>query len=107
MAIKLRVKRPDAVLRQVVDALREYAENHSKAEIEAYRHNSVSIRVRILNPEFAGESRVQREEEVWAVLNKLPEETLAEVSLLLLLTPDEAKKSFASSEFDDPIPSRL
>ena len=73
----------------------------------AYRQNSVSLRVRILNAEFAGKSRAQREEEVWELLGKLPEETAAEISQLLLLTRDEATKSFASLEFDDPTPSRL
>jgi hypothetical protein len=107
MAIKLRVKRPDPNLRQIVNVLGGYEKAHPQGEIEAYRQNSVSVRIRILNPEFAGKSRAQREEEVWAVLNKLPEEAVAEISLLLLLTPEEAKHSFASVEFDDPIPSRL
>jgi stress-induced morphogen len=107
MTIKLRAKRPDQVLRQIRDALEKYDEAHPQAEIEAYRQNSVSVRIRILNPEFAGKSRAQREEEVWAVLNELPEEAVAEISLLLLLTPEEAARSFANSEFDDPIPSKL
>jgi hypothetical protein len=107
MTIKLRVKRPDPILRQIVNALGEYEKARPRAEIEAYRQNSVSVRIRILNPEFAGRTRAQREEEVWAVLNNLPEEAVAEISLLLLLTSEEAKNSFASSEFDDPIPSRL
>jgi hypothetical protein len=107
MAIQLRVKQPDPILRQITDALREYDHAHPQAEIEAYRQNSVSVRIRILNSEFAGRSRAQREEEVWAVLNKLPEETLADISVLLLLTPDEAKNSMASLEFDDPIPSKI
>ncbi len=107
MTIKLHVRRPDPILRQVVNALRAYEEIHPVAEIEAYRQNSVSVRIRVLNPEFADKNRAQREEDIWAFLNELPEETLAEISLLLLLTPDEAKKSFASFEFDDPIPSKL
>jgi hypothetical protein len=107
MDIKLRVKRPDSVLRQIAEALAEYKKAHPQAESEAYRQNSVSVRIRILNSEFAGRSRGEREEEVWAVLNKLPEEAAAEISLLLLLTPEEAKKSSASFEFDDPIPLRL
>lgn len=107
MTVKLRAKRLDPILRQIVNVLREYAADHPQAEIEAYRQNSVSVRIRILNADFAGRRRTQREEEVWAVLNKLPEDTLAEISLLLLLTPEEAKTSFASSEFDDPIPSKL
>lgn len=107
MTIKLRVSRPDPILRRIVEALREYDETHPRAKIEAYRQNSVSVRIRVVSPEFAGRSRAHREEEIWAILNKLPEDTLSEISLLLLLTPDEAKQSFASLEFDDPIPSRI
>ena len=107
MIVKLRVKRPDRVLRQIADALEQYDQQHPQANIEAYRQNSVSVRIRILDPGFANKSRAQREEEVWAILNTLPDEVLAEISLLLLLTPGEAKQSFASSEFDDPIPSKL
>lgn len=65
------------------------------------------MRIRIIDPAFAGLSRAEREEEVWAALDNLPDDAIAEISLLLLLTPDEAKKSFASYEFDHPIPSRL
>src|SRR5258708_30289295 len=107
MAINALVKGKDPILRQIVNALSEYDKAHPKVVIEAYRQNSVSVRIRIVNPEFAGRTRAQREEEVWAILNKLPDETVAEISLLLLLTPDEAKNSFASFEFDDPIPSKL
>ncbi len=107
MTINLRVKRPDPILKQIVNALCEYDKAHPDAKIEAYRQNSVSVRIRILNPEFAKRTRSQREEEVWALLDKLPEEAAAEISLLLLLTPEEAKNSFASFEFDDPIPSKL
>jgi len=107
MAVKLRVKRPDPVLREIVSALNQYAQQHPEAQIEAYRHDNVSVRVRIISPNFSGQSRSEREEDVWAAFAKLSDETLSELSLLLLLTPEEAKKSFASAEFDDPIPSRL
>jgi hypothetical protein len=107
MAIKLQGKRPDPILRQIANALGEYEKAHPHAKIKVYRQNSVSVRIRVLNPEFAGRSRAQREKEVWAVLNNLPEEAVAEISLLLLLTPDEAKNSFASFDFDHPIPSKL
>jgi hypothetical protein len=107
MSIKIRGNRSDAILHEITDALHEYDKNPPKAKIELYRQNSVSVRIRILNPEFDGRSRGQREEEVWAILNKLPEETLAEISLLLLLTPNEAKSSFANIDFEEPIPSKL
>jgi len=105
--VKLRVKRPDAVLKQIANALDGYKKAHPAAEIEAYRQNSVSVRVRVLNPAFAGMSRTEREEAVWAALDGLEDEAVAEISLLLLLTHEEAKASFASSDFDNPIPSKL
>lgn len=107
MAVKLRTKRPDPILRQIVAALEEYAKTHPEAEIEAYRQNDVSIRIRIVSPEFQGKSRADREVEVWAALDKLSADAASEVSLLLLLTPQEGKNSFANAEFDDPIPSKL
>ena len=107
MPTRLRVKRPDPVLRRIVDVLDEYQSRHPSAVIEAYRQNSVSIRIRIISPEFDGLSRAHREEGIWAALNSLSDEDLAEISLLLLLSPAEAKSSFASQEFEDPVPSRL
>jgi stress-induced morphogen len=76
-------------------------------EIEVYRQNSVSLRVRIVDPDFAGVSRADRHEIVWRYLEKLPESVQSQVSLLLALTPDETKVSFANYEFDHPIPSSL
>lgn len=105
MAIKRRTKRPDKILKQFIKVLEDYESKHPNAEIEAYRHNSVSVRVRIINPDFKGKDRGEREDEIWPLVEKLPEQTVSELSLLLLFTPQEAKKSFANAEFDDPIPS--
>jgi stress-induced morphogen len=107
VAITLRTKRPDQGLKQVVGALGEYDKAHPQAEIETYRQNSVSVRVRVIDPDFEGKSRAQREEELWGVLDQLPEEVVAEISQFLLLTPEEAKRSFANVEFDNPVPSKL
>src|SRR5438132_3352098 len=38
------------------------------AQVEAYRHNSVSIRVRVISPRFRKLDRVKREELVYSVL---------------------------------------
>jgi stress-induced morphogen len=97
----------DSFTDQVVDALESYESQHPGAEIEAYRRNSVSIRVRIVDPDFSGISRAERHEIVWRFLEKLPEEVQSQVSLLLLLTPEETKSSIANSEFENPIPSSL
>jgi hypothetical protein len=107
MVLKLRTKRPDRQLKEIFEALKDYEASHPQAEIEAYRQNSVSVRIRVIDPEFDGKSRAEREEQLWKILERLPDEVAAEISLLLLLTPEESKKSFASFEFDSPIPSKI
>src|SRR5262245_34150759 len=107
MAIKLRTKRPDKVLKQIVSVLEEYAGTHPNADIETYRWSDVSVRIRIIDPGFKKMSRSKREEDLWALLEKLPEETVSEISSILLFTPEEAKKSFANMEFDNSVPSRI
>lgn len=107
MGIKLRTRRPDQPLKAIIEALKKYDAVHPHAQIEVYRQNSVSVRIRVIDPDFHGKSRAQREDELWGTLQELPEEITAEISMLLLLTPAEAKKSFASLEFDHPVPSRF
>jgi stress-induced morphogen len=94
-------------LDEFMRALEPYESEHPRAEIEAYLQNSVSIRIRIVDPDFSGLSKIQRHELVWKQFEALPEETLSYLSTLLLLTPDERTTSFASVEFDDPVRSRL
>jgi hypothetical protein len=107
MPLKLRTKKPDAILRQIAAALRPYADAHPDAEIELYRQNNVSVRVRIIDPGFKGRSRVEREQEVWGLLDMLPLDVVGDVSLLLLLTPEETAESLANFEFEHPTRSRL
>jgi stress-induced morphogen len=97
----------DNNLDQVLVALGKYEGQHPAALIEVYRQNSVSIRVRVVDPDFAGISRADRHEIIWRFLEELPEEVQSQISLLILLTPEEAGKSLANLEFDHPIPSRL
>jgi stress-induced morphogen len=99
--------RTDEYLDAVMTVLAKYESQHPRAEIVGYRQNSVSIRIRIVDPDFANISRTDRHDTVWRVLDELPEEIQSHLSTILLLTPDEKKKSFASLEFDDPVPSKL
>jgi stress-induced morphogen len=94
-------------LKKIVKVLERYTAKHPSAEVEAYRQNSASVRVRVVDPAFQGMSRTQREEDFWFLFEDLPDELAAELSVVLLLTPDEAKKSLANIEFDDPTPSKL
>jgi stress-induced morphogen len=102
-----RSPKPDRQVQQILDALTEYERVHPLAQIEGRRHNPVSIRLRIIDPDFEGMDRIAREPEVWKLLRKLPDEVFVEITMLPLLTPEEAEHSFASQEFDYPIPSRV
>lgn len=97
----------DGVIDRMTEALRAYEADHPNARIDLYRQNSVSVRVRIIDPDFVGRSRVDRHNEVWTYLDALPEDIQSDLSSLILLTPEETGMSFANFEFDDPVSSIL
>ena len=107
MPITIPRGKTDAVIDAIIEALHAYEADHPRAWIDLYRQNSVSVRVRIIDPDFAGQNKPQRSQNAWRYLEHLPEEAHSDISTVLLLTPDEAKASFANFEFDDPIPSEL
>jgi hypothetical protein len=76
---------------------------------DAYRYNSASIRVRVIDPRFEGKSHEKRDAMVEPLIDKLPKELQSQIINLLTLTPDEAnsKQSLANLEFEDPSPSTL
>ena len=100
-------KASDGDLERLTQALAGYEAEHPRARIKVYRQNSVSLRARIIDPDFTGIDRGQRHEAIWRLIEGLPEETQSQLSILLLLTPEEAKRSFANVDFDHPIPSDL
>ena len=101
-------RKGDPYVRQLERALAErYKPRHPRAKVTVYRYNSASIRVRVIDPDFAGRTIPEREDDLWEVLDTLPEEVRSQVSMLLLLTPAESKTSMLSMEFDNPTPSKL
>lgn len=76
-------------------------------DVLAYRYNSASIRIRIIDERFRGMSRVERDRIVDPLLETLPEETQADITILLLLAPEETDASLMNLEFEHPAPSRL
>ena len=107
MARRDRSMQPDPQVQQILDVLAEYERAHPRAQIEGRRHSPVSIRLRIIDPDFQGKDRLEREPELWTLLQRLPEEVFVNITMLLLLTPEEAEKSFASQEFEHPVPARV
>lgn len=95
----------DESVDQVLDVLKKgYGSQHLRARIEAYRYNPSAIRIRIIDPDFSGMARYERQEQVMPVLDALPDKIFIDLSMLLLITPRERKMSFGSMEFDDPTP---
>ena len=100
-------KRSDGRISAIKKALQAYDAEHPNCRIDLYRQNSVSVKIRIIDPDFKGVDKGTRHDRVWKYLEDLSEELLSEISILLLLTPDETAGSFANEDFENPIPSRL
>jgi stress-induced morphogen len=98
----------DDDVQQILQLLdREDRASHPQAKIDAYRQNSVSIRIRIIDPDFRGSNRVERDRRISQLLEHLPEPIESQITQLLLLTPEETKTSFANVEFEHPVPSTI
>lgn len=79
--------------------------------VDAYRQNSASIRVRVIDPRFEGMPADRREDLVMEVLDELPEKTRADILMLLILAPSElatlSPLALSNQEFEQPALSRL
>ena len=83
-------------------------------QADAYRYNSGSIRVRVIDPQFEGMSREQRDAMVEPHLDMLPPETLRDIMTLFTFapsdlnrTPTTLRQNMLNTEFEDPSPSML
>ena len=97
----------DDALSAVQHALLDFERQHPHARIDIYRRNSISIRIRVVDPGFAGMRKSDRHALVWKHLEKLPEEIQGDISMVVLLGPDEIRNSMANLEFEDPSPSLI
>ena len=83
-------------------------------QVDAYRYNSASIRLRVIDPRFDGLPIEKRDAMVEPVLEQLPERTQADIMTLLTIAPSELQQTpktfrqcLLNLEFDDPSPSML
>lgn len=102
-----RKPKADPYVQRILDTLHEhYLPQHPKARIDAYRYNSACIRIRVVDPIFAGMDICDRGEDAWDILQEhLPERVFCDISLFLFLTPKETKTSGANVEFESPTPT--
>jgi stress-induced morphogen len=103
-----RVEKPSKETKSIEKLLKGNFKNHPpQYPPSAYRYNSASIRVRIVDESFRGKSKLERQELVLPVLEKLPDETQSDITILLLLAPEEVDQSMMNLEFENPTPSTL
>jgi|SRR5450759_2024698 hypothetical protein len=83
-------------------------------QVHAYRYNSASIRVRVIDQRFEGLPTEKRDAMVEPVLEQLPERTQADIMNLFTFAPSELQQTpmtfrqfLLNTEFDDPSPSML
>ena len=82
-------------------------------QADAYRYNSASIRVRVIDAEFEGMDSDKRDAMVEPCLEQLPERTQGDIMTLFTFAPSELqspgtfREFFLNAEFEDPSPSML
>jgi stress-induced morphogen len=107
MSVNIRSGTSDKAAKAIVKALERYQETWPAAQIDVYRQNSVSVRIRVIDPTFSDLGRVERHDRVWEFLEQAPASAQSDVSMIVLLAPDEVSTSSANMAFENPIPSRL
>lgn len=83
-------------------------------QVDAYRYNSASLRVRVIDQRFESLPREERDKIVEPFIDKLPPSTQSDIVTLVLLSPSEYeqpdetfRESSLNIEFENPSPSML
>ena len=83
-------------------------------QADAYRYNSASIRIRVIDKSFEGMSRQKRDSAVEELIDTLPPETQRDIVTLFAFAPSELaglptsfREYMQNSEFENPSPSEL
>jgi stress-induced morphogen len=95
--------------RMVEERLRQHFD-----QVDSYRYNSASIRVRVIDRRFEGMSREKRDAMVEEQLDKLPPDTQRDIVTLYTFAPSELRQTpttfrefMQNTEFDNPRPTML
>ena len=81
------------------------------SSVDAYRYNSASLRVRVIDPKFQGLPHEERDKLVEPTISTLDGSTQTDIMNLVLLYPGEVDSSFQArmnnEEFEHPSQSML
>ncbi len=82
--------------------------------VDAYRYNSASLRVRVIDERFESVPREERDRIVEPFIDDLPPSTQSDMISLVLLAPSEIdqpsdtfREFILNTEFENPSPSML
>jgi len=82
--------------------------------VDAYRYNSASLRVRVIDKRFESIPREERDRIVESSIDQLPAKTQSDIITLVLLSPSEFEKPsetfreyMLNVEFENPSPTLL
>ena len=92
----------------------EFLRNHGFQQVDAYRYNSGSIRLRVIDSRFEGLPIEDRDAMIEPLLDQLPERTQGDIMTLLTFAPSEIEATagtfmepLMNREFEHPSRSRL
>lgn len=102
MSTDVRADKKGEIVDEIVQALAFYECDHPQVDVKVYRLNDNSVRIRVIDSGFAGVGRVARYEGLSAYLNKISEEAQCDISMLLLLAPEEKEDSASNWKFEHP-----
>lgn len=102
MSTDVRADKKSGIVDEIAESLAHYERDHPQADVNVYRLTAYSVRIRVIDPGFVGVGRVARHERLWAYLNKISEEAQCDISMLLLLAPEEQEDSASNWKFEHP-----
>ena len=102
-------KRTDAQTSRIFTVLKAAFPGLSDDESDVvYKYNRYSIRVRVIDAAFEDKSLAERDGQLKRILANLAPEDEENITMLMMLTPDEAaERDSMFEEFDNPGRSRL
>lgn len=83
------LKQADPYVQVISEALERYEQENAGSSCAVYRYNPGCIRVRIIDPGFAGKSRGERHDYALSYLKQVPDDVFAEITVLACLEPGE------------------
>ncbi|MBM3238533.1 hypothetical protein FJZ31_19740 [Candidatus Poribacteria bacterium] len=81
----------DLRIRSIKELLKDkFAGNYPGTIVQVGSGSGDNIHVRIISPHFEAMPRSKHDDEIWGILEELPEEYVLHISLCILLSPSEA-----------------